>query len=133
LRPGSSDNATRQGCADGPGQRGGILPDGRAGGRRLNIPDTPEPNPHVAAAISRNPETAWTAIRYPDTFVDPDTGELVSDAEVAEVEYTAFTGRRKAEHATARLIVRRVRRLGAEVAADGRAEEQAVAFGVLAR
>lgn len=74
-------------------------------------------NPHVAAAISAIDEDAWTAIRYPDAFVDPDTGELVSDAEVAEVEYTAFTGRKKAEHVTARLIVRRVRRLNAHAAA----------------
>jgi hypothetical protein len=36
---------------------------------------------------------------------------LVSDAEVAEVAFTAFTGRRKAEPVTGRLIVRRVRRL----------------------
>ena len=74
-------------------------------------------NPHVAAAISAIDEDAWTAIRYPDAFVDPDTGELVSDAEVAETTYTAFTGRKKAEHVTARLIVRRVRRLNAEVTA----------------
>ncbi|MFJ1709875.1 IS1380 family transposase [Kitasatospora sp. NPDC088346] len=74
-------------------------------------------NPSLAAAISQIPETAWTANRYPDAFVDPDTGELVSDAEVAELEYTAFTGRKKAEHVTARLIVRRVRRLNSEVAA----------------
>lgn len=73
-------------------------------------------NPHVTAAISRIPETALTAIRYPDAFVDPDTGELVSDTEVAEVEYTAFTGREKAEHVTARLIVRRVRRLNGQAA-----------------
>ena len=38
--------------------------------------------------------------------MDPDTGEMVSDAEVAETEYTAFTGRKKAEQVTARLIVR---------------------------
>ncbi|MFJ2579446.1 hypothetical protein [Kitasatospora aureofaciens] len=74
-------------------------------------------NQHVAAAISAIDEDAWTAIRYPDAFVDPDTGELVSDAEVAEITYTAFTGRKKAEHVTARLIVRRVRRLNAGVAA----------------
>ncbi|MFG2859006.1 IS1380 family transposase [Streptomyces mirabilis] len=72
-------------------------------------------NPSIAAAISRIGEHAWTAIRYPDAFVDPDTGEMVSDAEVAEIEYTAFTGRKKAEQVTARLIVRRVRRLSAEV------------------
>ncbi|KIQ64263.1 transposase [Kitasatospora griseola] len=74
-------------------------------------------NPHVAAAISSIGEDAWTPIRYPEAFVDPDTGELVSDAEVAETTYTAFTGRKKAEQATARLIVRRVRRLNAETAA----------------
>ncbi|GAA4847642.1 IS1380 family transposase [Kitasatospora terrestris] len=74
-------------------------------------------NPNVAAAISAIGKDAWTPIRYPEAFVDPDTGELVSDAEVAEIPYTAFTGRRKAEHTTARLIVRRVRRLNAETAA----------------
>ncbi|KJK56889.1 IS1380 family transposase [Saccharothrix sp. ST-888] len=74
-------------------------------------------NPHIAAAISAIAEDAWTPIRYPEAFVDPDTGELVSDAEVAETSYTAFTGRKKAEQVTARLIVRRVRRLNAEAAA----------------
>ena len=42
----------------------------------------------------------------------------VSDAEVAEVPFTAFTGRRKAEHVTCRLIVRRVKRLQ-RLASDG--------------
>jgi hypothetical protein len=74
-------------------------------------------NPHVDAAITTIAEDAWTPIHYPQAFADPDTGELVSDAEVAEIGYTAFTGRRKAEHVTARLIVRRVRRLNAEAAA----------------
>ncbi|WP_181442568.1 IS1380 family transposase [Streptomyces tateyamensis] len=87
----------------------------RRAGARFSV--TVRMNPHVAAAISTIPENAWTAIRYPDAFVDPDTGELVSDAEVAEAEYTAFTGRKKAEQVTARLIVRRVRRLNAEVVA----------------
>ncbi len=36
----------------------------------------------------------------------------ISDAEVAEVAFTAFTSRPKREQVTARLIVRRVRRLG---------------------
>ncbi|MEU3787823.1 IS1380 family transposase [Streptomyces sp900129855] len=72
-------------------------------------------NPSIAAAISRIDEDAWTAIRYPDAFVDPDTGEMVSDAEIAEIQYTAFTGWKKAEQVTARLIVRQVRRLNAEV------------------
>jgi Transposase DDE domain group 1 len=85
----------------------------RRAGARFSL--TTGMNPSIAAAISRIGEGAWTAIRYPDAFVDPDTGEMVSDAEVAETEYTAFTGRKKAEQVTARLIVRRVRRLNAEV------------------
>lgn len=73
-------------------------------------------NPSIAAAISRIDEDTWIPIRYPDAFVDPDTGEMVSDAEVAEIEYTAFTSRKKSEQVTARLIVRRVKRLNADVA-----------------
>lgn len=47
----------------------------------------------------------------PHPFSDPDTGELISDAEVAEVPvFTAFTSRPKREQVTARLIVRRVKR-----------------------
>jgi hypothetical protein len=71
-------------------------------------------NPSIARAIGAIDEHAWTAIRYPHALPDPDTGELVSDAEVAETEYTAFTGRKKAEQVTARLIVRRVKRLNPE-------------------
>jgi len=65
----------------------------------------------VAAAIAAITEDAWTPVHYPGAVLDPDTGHLISDAEVAEIEFTAFTGRRKAQHVTARLIVRRVRRL----------------------
>ena len=36
---------------------------------------------------------------------------LISDAEIAEVPFTAFTSRRKADHISGRLIVRRVKRL----------------------
>lgn len=78
-------------------------------------------NPSIAAAIGRITEDAWVPIRYPEAFVEPDTGEMVSDAEVAETEYTAFTGRTKAEQVTARLIVRRVRRLNPR-AATGQGE-----------
>jgi hypothetical protein len=86
----------------------------RRSGARFSL--TTGMNPSIAAAITRIGEGAWMSIRYPDAFVDPDTGEMVSDAEVAEIEYTAFTGRKKAEQVTARLIVRRVRRLNTEVA-----------------
>jgi Transposase DDE domain group 1 len=68
-------------------------------------------NPSVNAAIAQIPETGWTAIHYPDAFVDTETGQLVSDAEVAEIGYTAFTSRHKSLQVTGRLIVRRVKRL----------------------
>jgi hypothetical protein len=68
-------------------------------------------NPGITAAITTIGEKAWTAIHYPDAFVDTETGELVSDAQVAEIPYTAFTSKPKAQQVYGRLIVRRVRRL----------------------
>jgi hypothetical protein len=61
----------------------------------------------VLRAIGTIPDDAWTPVRYPGAVLDPDTGELISDAEVAEVAYTAFAG--TPHEITARLIVRRVR------------------------
>jgi hypothetical protein len=64
-------------------------------------------NPAVVRAIDAIPDHAWTPVRYPGAVLDPDTGELISDAEVAETTFTAFAS---TEHpVTARLIVRRVR------------------------
>jgi hypothetical protein len=65
-------------------------------------------NPHVAAAIAAIPEDTWTPIRYPRAIWDDQLGCWVSDAEVAEVRYTAFTSK-KGQAITARLIVRRVK------------------------
>ena len=64
-------------------------------------------NPAVARAIAGIGEDAWTPVHYPGAVLDPDTGELISDAEVAEVEFTAFASTKNP--VTARLIVRRVR------------------------
>ena len=64
-------------------------------------------NPAVSAAIGSIPAHAWTPVRYPGAVLDPDTGELISDAEVAEVEFTAFASTK--HPVTARLVVRRVR------------------------
>ena len=64
-------------------------------------------NRAVIRAIGTIPEHAWTPVTYPGAVLDPDTGELISDAEVAETEFTAFAS---TDHpVTARLIVRRVR------------------------
>ncbi|MFF3468556.1 hypothetical protein ACWCQN_41030 [Streptomyces sp. NPDC001984] len=58
------------------------------------------------------PDQAWQQITYPTPVPDPETGELISDAAVAEIPaHTAFAGRKKSERVTARLIVRRVRDL----------------------
>lgn len=68
-------------------------------------------NPQIKAAIASIDETAWTAIEYPNAVYDEDERRWVSDAELAETEVTIFTSRRKSEHVTCRLAVRRVRRL----------------------
>jgi hypothetical protein len=64
-------------------------------------------NRTVTRAIARIPQDAWTAVRYPGAVLDPDTGRLISDAEVAEICFTAFAS--TGHPITARLIVRRVR------------------------
>jgi Transposase DDE domain group 1 len=75
--------------------------------------------PTVIRAITTIPEHAWVPIRYPNAIFDEDEQRWVSDAEVAEIEFTAFTGRRRAEQVTARLIVRRVRRLNPKTVPAG--------------
>jgi hypothetical protein len=74
-------------------------------------------NPSITTAIKSIDQTQWTAIHYPDSFVDTQTGELVSDAEVAEIGYTAFTSRPKTQQVAGRLIVRRVKRLNPQAVA----------------
>ena len=73
-------------------------------------------NPHVRAAITAIPEDAWTGIQYPRAIWDDQLQRWVSDAEVAETEYTAFTSK-KGKAITARLIVRRVKDLNRKAAA----------------
>lgn len=80
----------------------------------------------VVTAITSINDTAWVPIRYPNAIYDEDEQRWVSDAEVAEISFTAFTGRRKHEHVTARLIVRRVRRLNPRTVAAGQTEAFAV-------
>lgn len=64
-------------------------------------------NPAVQRAIAGIAEDTWAPVAYPGAVRDPDTGALISDAEVAEVAYTAFAG--TPEAITARLVVRRVK------------------------
>jgi hypothetical protein len=86
-------------------------------GARLSL--TTGLNPSIAAAIAAIPAQRWTPIRYPNAVEDPVTGALISNAETAEIGYTAFTGQPKAAQVAARLIVRRVKRLDPNAAGQG--------------
>jgi hypothetical protein len=77
-------------------------------------------NPHVRAAIAAIGEDAWTPVSYPRAIWDDQLRCWISDAEVAEVRYTAFTSK-KGQAITARLIVRRVKDLNRK-AAEGQDE-----------
>jgi hypothetical protein len=57
-------------------------------------------DPAVKAAIASIDDGAWTTIKYPNAIFDETTGTWVSKAEVAEVPYTAFTSRKKADRVT---------------------------------
>jgi hypothetical protein len=96
----------------------------RRAGAQFSI--TARLTPSVIRAITSIDEQAWTPIRYPRAIYDQDEQRWVSDAEVAETTFTAFTGRRHREHITARLIVRRVRRLNPATVPPGQAEAFAV-------
>jgi len=63
----------------------------------------------VARAIAAIPDDAWQPIPYWDAVEDDDGVIVASSAEVAETVYTAFTSTK--QPVTARLVVRRVRRL----------------------
>jgi hypothetical protein len=64
-------------------------------------------NRAIQRAIAAIPDTAWTPVRYPGAVQDPDTGAWISDAEVAEVTFTAFAHTQ--DRISARLVVRRVK------------------------
>ena len=77
-------------------------------GARFSV--TMRMDPKVRRRIAEIPDDAWVTIRYPRAIWDEDEKAWISDAEVAETGYTAFTSD-KARTITARMIVRRVRRL----------------------
>jgi hypothetical protein len=89
----------------------------RAAGAFFSV--TVQMNSHVQAAIARIGEDAWVPINYPRAIWDDQLRRWVSDAEVAEAEYTAFTSTDRP--ITARLIVRRVKDLNHK-AAGGQGE-----------
>lgn len=89
-------------------------------GARFSI--TARSSPPLSRAITSIGKDAWTPIHYPNAIWDEDEQRLISDAEVAEIGYTAFTSLRKDQQVTARLIVRRVKRLNSASVPQGQAE-----------
>jgi len=95
----------------------------RGAGARFSV--TVPLNAKIRAAIAAVPEDAWTPIRYPRALWDEQLGCWVSDAEVAETSYTAFTGvpANGWQHDVprpigARLIIRRVKDQNAPAGQD---------------
>jgi Transposase DDE domain group 1 len=86
----------------------------RGQGGRFSV--TVPVNSSIRAAIAAIPEQSWAPIRYPHAVWDDQLDCWISDAEVAETEYTAFASK-KGQAVTARLIVRRVRDLNKKAAA----------------
>jgi hypothetical protein len=93
--------------ADSAHYGGAVTSACRRAGAQFSI--TTRSDPKIRAAIASIPQTAWTPVRYPGAVLDADTGQWISNAEVAEVAYTAFASSR--HEITARLIVRRVKDL----------------------
>ncbi len=91
--------------ADSQFYAGKVVSAARRAGAMVSI--TVGSSPARQQAIGSIADGQWQPVHYPEAVVDPDTGELISDAEVAETGYTAFAGTRHAY--TGRLVVRRVR------------------------
>ena len=76
----------------------------------------------IRAAISQIPESAWKPIKYRNAVWDTQEGRWISEAEIAEIPYTAFTSKKADLHAAGRLIVRRVVRLNPATVPEGQGE-----------
>jgi hypothetical protein len=85
--------------------RGLVLAAVRAG---ADVSVTVRQDKRVKAAIAAIDADAWTTIQYTDAVYDEHTGRWISRAEVAEIPFTAFASRKKAERVPGRLVVRRI-------------------------
>src|SRR5450830_391558 len=81
-----------------------VIAAARRGGARFSV--TARMDPAVTRAITTISDDAWVTIKYPNAIWDDEQQRWISDAQVAEVPFTAFTSRRKGEHVTSRLIAR---------------------------
>ncbi len=84
-----------------------VIAAARRRGARFSI--TARQDRAVAKAIATIEPHAWTPIKYTNAVFDEQQQRWISDAEVAEIGYTAFTSKAKTKHVHARLIVRRVK------------------------
>jgi len=64
-------------------------------------------NKRITKTIHGIDDYAYIPVHYPGAVADPDTGQLISDAEVAETPYTLRLG--SGRTITVRLVVRRVK------------------------
>jgi hypothetical protein len=110
--------ASAIGTARAAGASGAILVRGdSAYGNRKVVRTCLRAEAQFSLAVTRNAaidralvaidDDAWTPVSYPGAVRDPDTGAWISDAEVAEISYTAFAS--TPDRITARLVVRRVK------------------------
>ncbi|WP_218958092.1 transposase [Actinomyces trachealis] len=89
--------------------------------------------PTVKNAIASVKEEDWTAIRYPRAVWDEACGAWVSDAQVAETRFTAFTSYPEAEQVPCRLVVRRVKDQRQAASRGGRRPGRAVSSVAISR
>ncbi len=91
-----------------------------ATGTRFSI--TARMDQAITKTIAAIPDDAWVSIKYPQAIFDEEQQRWISDAQVAETSYTAFTSKARTHHITARLVVRRVKRLNPGTAPQGQGE-----------
>ena len=90
-----------------------------AGDGRAELSVTVRMDTKIKTAIAGIDEQAWTTIEYKNAIFDEATGQWISEAEVAEVPFIAFSSKKKNLQVNGRLIVRRVPEKNARKLAAG--------------
>ena len=78
----------------------------RKAGAQVSV--TVRMNPVVKRAIAAISADAWMTIKYPHGIYDEEARVWISEAQVAEIPFTAFSSRKAAEQVPGRLVVRRI-------------------------
>jgi hypothetical protein len=101
--------------ADSAFYSGRVVAAARRAGAHVSV--TVRMDSKIRAAIEMIDEQQWMSIRYPNAIWDDEEQRWISDAQIAEIPYTAFEGSTHEMHG--RLIVRRVKRLNAARTGQG--------------